>query len=210
MARRRFSRAFKRAVAVEYVKSGAKRQWIAGRQWIAATGTLIHFICSKNMFLRHKKSEELQVPHFIYCQTCYVGYRLFKFRICSTLGVKRSYRFLWSLRKLKAAGKSLARTYVFFAPLKETSSLTSFTCESRVLHRKVLSQIKGLRNRYIGSFQYISSLSGRWTCPYDSWCVLSSPPNRCLFSSRCDSIHTEKRAKKNPAGLIALRDENIN
>ncbi|WP_172409866.1 hypothetical protein [Prevotella sp. P2-180] len=29
MARRRFSRAFKRAVAVEYVKSGVKRQEIA-------------------------------------------------------------------------------------------------------------------------------------------------------------------------------------
>ena len=39
-------------------------------------------------------SPVLLVPHFIYCQTCYVGHSLFKFRICSTLGVKRSYRFL--------------------------------------------------------------------------------------------------------------------
>ena len=41
---------------------------------ITGTGTLGHFICSKNMFLRPIKSEELQVPQFVYCQTCYVGY----------------------------------------------------------------------------------------------------------------------------------------
>ena len=27
-------------------------------------------------------------------------------------------------------------------------------------------------------------------------CVLSSPPNRYLFSSRCDSIYTEKKGEK--------------
>ena len=48
---------------------------------------------------------------------------------------------------------------------------------------------------------------GEWTRGHGV--VLSSPPNRYLFSSRYDSIYTEKKAKKNPAGLIALRDEKM-
>ena len=49
------------------------------------------------------------------------------------------------------------------------------------------------------------TLSGRWTFPYDSL------PNRYLFSSRCDSIHTEKKRRKKSrrADCLAGRGKTI-
>ena len=53
-----------------------------------------------------------------------------------------------------------------------------------------------VRCRHVVNISVYKWASGR----EDMVCVLSSPPNRYLFSSRCDSIYTEKKAKKIPQG----------